>query len=80
MLAGEHKSEWYMKINPKGTVPAMVDGDITICESADIAIHFAKKAGSSLYPDDAEKQEKIGNSIQFVQSQLSDAVKSIMVS
>lgn len=79
MLAGEHKSEWYMKINPKGTVPAMVDGDITICESADIAIHFAKKAGSSLYPDDAEKQEKIGNSIQFVQSQLFDAVKSIML-
>ena len=29
----EHHSDWYKKINPRGQVPALVDGDHTITES-----------------------------------------------
>jgi glutathione S-transferase len=32
-FAGEHKSEEYSKINPHATVPAAIDGDLTITES-----------------------------------------------
>ena len=70
MLKGEHKQEEYLKINPKGTVPAMTHGGECICESADIAKyfvnHFAK--GNSLYP--AEKAAEIDEMMDFIANNL----------
>jgi glutathione S-transferase len=39
----EHKSEWYMKINPNGKVPAMTDGALTLFESMAINFYLAEK-------------------------------------
>lgn len=46
----EHKSPEYLKINPNGKVPAMVDGDVTLFES--MAINF--------YLADTYKKELLG--------------------
>lgn len=46
----EHKSAEYLKINPMGKVPAMIDGDITLFES--MAINF--------YIADTYKKELLG--------------------
>ncbi len=46
----EHKSPDYLKINPNGKVPAMVDGDVTLFES--MAINF--------YLADTYKKELMG--------------------
>jgi glutathione S-transferase len=48
----EHKSEAYLKINPMGKVPAMVDGNVTLFES--MAINF--------YIADNYKKELLGTS------------------
>lgn len=48
----EHKSAEYLKINPMGKVPAMVDGDITLFES--MAINY--------YIADTYKKELLGTS------------------
>lgn len=37
----EHKSDDYLKINPMGKVPAMIDGDITLFESMAINYYIA---------------------------------------
>jgi glutathione S-transferase len=37
----EHKSPEFLKINPMGKVPAMVDGDITLFESMAINYYIA---------------------------------------
>jgi len=37
----EHKSAEYLKINPMGKVPAMIDGDITLFESMAINYYIA---------------------------------------
>ncbi len=47
----EHKSEEFLKINPMGKIPAMVDGDITLFES--MAINY--------YIADNYKKELLGN-------------------
>lgn len=48
----EHKSPEFLKINPMGKVPAMVDGDITLFES--MAINY--------YIADTYKKELLGTS------------------
>jgi glutathione S-transferase len=51
LASGEHKSPSYLKVNPLGQLPALVDGDLTICESAAICLHLADRApGSVLAP------------------------------
>jgi glutathione S-transferase len=46
----EHKSAEFLKINPNGKIPALVDGDVTLFES--MAINF--------YLADAYKKELLG--------------------
>src|SRR5262245_21212246 len=51
-LAPEHiKTPEYKKIHPLGQVPALVDGDLTLIESAAICMYLAEKAADSgLFP------------------------------
>ena len=41
-----HKPDWFLELNPMGKVPVLVDGDITLIESAAICMYLADK-----YPD-----------------------------
>ena len=41
--AGEHKKPEYLKKNPNGTVPTLVDGDVVLFESAAICQYLADK-------------------------------------
>ena len=40
---GEHKQPEYMKIHPHGAVPALIDGDLALFESAAICMYLADK-------------------------------------
>jgi glutathione S-transferase len=42
-LAGEFKSDWFLKINPRGMVPALTDGDVKLFESGAILLYIADK-------------------------------------
>jgi glutathione S-transferase len=46
----ETRAPDYLAINPNGHVPALQDGDLTLCESLAINLYFAKKAGGALAP------------------------------
>jgi GSH-dependent disulfide-bond oxidoreductase len=51
--AGEQKAPAYLKLNPNGKVPLLVDGDLVIAESGAILIHLAEKHGQFLTTDPA---------------------------
>lgn len=55
MKTKEHKAEPYLKINPNGKVPALVDGDFTIWESMAINNYLVKKYTNSLAPNTPEE-------------------------
>lgn len=54
LLAGEQKSPEYLKLNPNGRIPTIVDRDaegFVVFESGAILMYLAEKAGRLLPPD-----------------------------
>lgn len=43
LMKGEHKKPEFLAINPMGAVPALIDGDLTLTESAAIVMYLADK-------------------------------------
>ncbi|KAK9835303.1 hypothetical protein WJX81_000362 [Elliptochloris bilobata] len=43
MQKKEHKEEWFTSINPLGKVPALVHGDLKLCESGAMLLFIADK-------------------------------------
>jgi GST-like protein len=56
-LDGPQKEPWFLKINPNGRIPAMVDHDeeITIFESGAMMIYIAEKYGQFLPESGADR-------------------------
>ena len=58
----EQKSDWFLKINPNGRIPAIVDrtnSDFSVFESAAILWYLAEKNGKFLPHDKNEKSETL---------------------
>ena len=43
MIAGEHRGPEFLKINPAGKLPVLVDGDLVLTESVAIVLYLAEK-------------------------------------
>ena len=69
---GTHKQADYLGINPNARVPALVDGELRLWESAAIAVYLA--GGSTLWSlDDARAQAEILKPISFHVAQMMPA-------
>ena len=62
---GEHKQEWFLKINPMGKIPAMSDGDFNLFESGAICKYLCDKVGSNLYPKDLKQRAIVDQWLDF---------------
>jgi glutathione S-transferase len=63
----EQKAEWYLKINPNGRIPAIVDrahGDFAVFESGAILIYLAEKTGK-LMPTDPKGRSRVIQWLMF---------------
>jgi glutathione S-transferase len=70
LIFKEHKSPWYLKINPNGALPAMRDDD-GFCQNEGVAmvkyIIESRNIKTDLYPyEDIEKCAKINEALEFV--------------
>ena len=60
LLAGEHKRPEFLRINPAGRVPVLVDGDQIIPESAAIVLYLADKyPEKALLPVDLKERAQV---------------------
>ena len=53
--AGSRTAE-FLRINPNGHIPALVDGDVTLWESLAINLYLARKYGKALWPKTPEDE------------------------
>jgi GSH-dependent disulfide-bond oxidoreductase len=58
ILAGDQTSPEFLAINPNGRIPAMVDGDVVIFESAAIMQYLGRRTGR-FYPADEPTRARI---------------------
>lgn len=63
----EQKSDWYLKINPNGRIPALVDDGFSLFESGAILLYLAEKTGKFL-PNDVLGRSRV---IQWLMFQMS---------
>ncbi|MFD1560093.1 glutathione S-transferase family protein [Paraburkholderia silviterrae] len=60
LLEGEHKRPEFLRLNPAGKVPVLVDGDRVIPESAAIVLYLADKyPEKGLLPTDLEERAQV---------------------
>ena len=55
MMENEQKEPWFLKINPNGRIPAIVDAGLPVFESGAIMIHLAEKTGRLLPTEPAAR-------------------------
>ena len=56
---GENKKPEYLKLNPNGAVPTLVDGDTVVWESMAINLYLAEKYGKDLMPARVEERAQV---------------------
>lgn len=59
-MKGEHKSPTYLKLNPNGSVPTLVDGNYVLTESRAIMQYLSsKKPEAGLLPKDEQSRDDV---------------------
>ena len=71
MIAREHKSPAFLKINPAGKLPVLVDGDLTLTESVAICLYLGEKyIDKGLMPRDLGLRAELYRWLMFAATEL----------
>ena len=73
LLAGEHKRPEFLRLNPAGKIPVLVDGDLVIPESAAIVLYLADKyRDKGLLPESLTERAHVYRWLMFAVTELEE--------
>jgi glutathione S-transferase len=71
LFAGEHRHPEFLKINPAGKLPVLVDGDMVLTESIAIVLYLAEKyPEKALIPTDIRQRAELNRWLLFTTTEL----------
>jgi glutathione S-transferase len=71
VAAGEQKHSDFLRLNPAGKVPVLVDGDVVLTESAAIVLYLAEKyRDKGLIPADLRSRAQVYRWLMFAMTEL----------
>src|SRR5688572_26678406 len=71
LIAGEHQRPDFLKINPAGKIPVLVDGDLVLTESVAIVLYLAEKYfDKGLLPTDLGQRAQMNRWLLFAATEL----------
>ncbi|HEX9263436.1 MAG TPA: glutathione S-transferase family protein [Candidatus Binatia bacterium] len=71
LLAGEHQRAEFLKINPAGKIPVLIDGDVVLTESVAIVLYLAEKySDKGLIPTDLKERAQVNRWLLFAATEL----------
>ncbi len=71
LMAGEHQRPEFLKINPAGKIPVLVDGDLVLTESIAIVLYLGEKySAEGLLPTDFRERGQVNRWRLFTATEL----------
>jgi glutathione S-transferase len=71
LVAGEHRRPEFLKINPAGKLPVLVEGDLVLTESVAIVLYLAEKyPDKGLMPADFQQRAQVYRWLLFAATEL----------
>jgi len=71
LVKGEHRSPEFLKLNPAGRVPVLIDGDLVLNESVAIVLYLAEKYPErGFLPRDARARAEVDRWLLFTVTEL----------
>jgi glutathione S-transferase len=71
LMAGEHQRPEFLKINPAGKIPVLVDRDLVLTESVAIVLYLAEKySGKGLLPTGLDQRAQVNRWLLFAATEL----------
>jgi glutathione S-transferase len=71
LIKGEHRDREFLKLNPAGKVPVLVDGDLVLNESVAIVLYLAEKyPEKGFLPTDAKGRAEVDRWLLFTVTEL----------
>jgi glutathione S-transferase len=71
LVAGAHRQPEFLRLNPAGKVPVLVDGDFVLTESAAIVLYLAEKyPEKGLLPADLKTRAQVYRWVMFAMTEL----------
>ena len=80
LLKGENRSPEFLKLNPNGAVPVLVDEGFVLTESNEIMIYLCEKAGAAgaaLYPTELRARSTVNRWLFWMSSHWSPAIAGL---
>ena len=78
LKSGEHKKPPFLKLNPFGQVPALVDCDVVIRDSQAILVYLSRRyGGSDWLPEEAAAQGKVAQWLSTASKEIANTVATV---
>ncbi|HKA34257.1 MAG TPA: glutathione S-transferase family protein [Candidatus Binatia bacterium] len=79
LAAGEHRRPEFLRVNPAGKVPVLVDDGVVLTESVAIVLYLAEKSpGKGFFPADARQRAQVNRWLLFAATELEQPLWRIL--